>query len=190
MQVPQEFQSLIDYAETVRKIKDVPAKPVPCMNVISVGGPGTGKWAAALAYGEALQARKFIKNEPYKFDCAAAVSAGQRKRVLQTMLGQAAGGMLIIDNAHLLADQAAEAGAILAAADCVMALVGNRTGIEKLVRGNSTLAVKFPTIMDADNRAEQRRQDELRQNIKDAVTLTDDMKVGKPLQFRKPEFLK
>lgn len=185
--LPQEFQSLIDLAETARNITGVPAKAVPCLNLIACGGPGTGKWTATEAYGKALHERNFIKNEPYKFDCGAAVSPGQMKRVLQTMLGQAAGGgMLIIDNAHKLADQFAETGPILAGADCVIALVGERAGIEKLCRSSSALALKFPTIIDADNRDAERKQDELRQNILDATVLQADVTVGRPLQIRKP----
>lgn len=187
MILPEEFQSLIDLAERARSITGVPAKPVPCLNLIACGGPGTGKWAATEAYGKELQQRGFIKNEPYKFDCGVAVSLGQMKRVLQTMLGQAAGGgMLIIDNAHKLANLTAAAGPILAGADCVIALVGERAGIEKLCRSSSALALKFPTIIDADNREPQRRQDELRQNAIDATVLQADVKVGRPLQIRKP----
>jgi hypothetical protein len=194
MILPQEFQSLIDYAETVRKITDVPAKPVPCMNVVACGGPGTGKLTATRAYGAALLAQGFIKNEPVYIDCAVAVSPKQLQRVMSTTMGlHANGGMVIFDNAHILQEAPFNVAATFierAKNGCVLALVGERAGVEQVLRSHADLAVQFPTIMDADNRAEQRRQDELRQNAIDATVLKADVTVGKPLQLRKPEVLK
>lgn len=190
--LPQEFQSLIDSAETARNITGVPAKPVPCLNVVACGGPGMEKLSVTRNYADELLARKFISTKHVLIDCAIASSPGQLKRVLQTTIQQAANsGMVVFDNAHKLQDipGAADALRIGKSSGAVIALVGERAGIEKLLRDNDGLGLQFPTIMDSDNRDAQRKQDELRQNVIDATTLTQDMKVGRPLQIRKPEIL-
>lgn len=190
--LPQEFQSLIDFAETARNITGVPAKPVPCLNVLACGGPSKGKLSVTRNYADELLARKFISTQHVLIDCAIAFSPGQLKRTLQTTIQQAAnGGMVVFDNAHCLHDLP-DAADILRAGKtngAVIALVGDRDKLEKLLRTHNELALQFPTIVDLDNRDAQRKQDELRQNVIDATTLTQDMKVGRPLQIRKPEIL-
>jgi hypothetical protein len=180
--LPEEYQSLMELAELAR----AQDKPLPSLNVMTAGGAGSGKLALTEAYAQALLEKKLIRKRASVVDCDNLSSVGVMFARLTEEFSRAKDGMIIFEHASRLGDDATVLNTLLdlsRESGCVVALVDEKKGLQRLCGMTSSIMAQFPTMMDVENPAPPKP----RPTNEELSTLPADIRAMKKLQIKKPE---
>jgi hypothetical protein len=123
------------------------------------------------------------------FDCNDGGFGAQLCVRLNEEFGKAKGSILIIDNADKLRDEPLALQTILDLYEdtgCMMALVGEREGLDKICDLYPAVANRFPTVINPEIAAEREAALSTREAMDRLAQLPEPVRAMKPLQIKPP----
>ena len=185
--LPPEYERLLRHIEGAKLTAREGDKPDRTLNLIVSGEKRSGKTTNIVAFAEELIQRKLIERDPVYFDCMEGGFGAQLCVRLNEEFGKAKGSILILDNADRLADEPLVLQTILDLYEdtgCMMALVGEREGIDKICDLYPAVANRFPTVINPEIAAERAAALSTREAMDKLAALPEATRVLKPLQLK------
>ncbi|MEZ0260685.1 MAG: ATP-binding protein [Alphaproteobacteria bacterium] len=187
--LPPEYERLLHHIEGAKLTAKAGSPPDRTLNLIVSGQKQSGKTTNIVAFAEELIQRKLINGDPVYFDCLEAGFGAQLCVRLNEEFGRAKGSILIIDNADKLQDEPLALQTMLDLYEdtgCMLALVGEREGMDKICDLYPAVANHFPTVINPEIAAERAAALSTREAMDELAALPESVNVRKPLQLKVP----
>lgn len=187
--LPPPYERLLRHIEGAKLTARAGDKPDRTLNLIVSGEKQSGKTTHIVAFAEELLQRKLISSDPVYFDCNEGGFGAQLCVRLAEEFSGAKGSILIIDNADKLSDEPIVLQTMLDLYEetgCMLALVGEREGIDRICDLYPAVANRFPTVINPEKAAERAAALSTREAMDKLAALPETVSVRKPLQLKSP----